>query len=82
MTPETAAPAPAPPVGGTNRTLMSTRSLALNEVHLDIRGSREVHIEGILDHDGLLELEEKLKALKMLIKKAPAAEDGEGGQPN
>ena len=48
---------------------MSNRRLVLNEPYLDIRGSQEVHIEGILDYDGLLDLEEKLKALKMLIKK-------------
>lgn len=66
-------PAAAPHQPGTRTTLMSNRTLTLNEPYLDIRGSREVHIEGILDYDGLLELEEKLKALKMLIKKSAAA---------
>lgn len=47
----------------------SQRDLIPNEVYLDIRGSREVHIEGILDYDGILELEEKLKAVKMLLKR-------------
>ena len=59
-------------------------TLTLNEPYLDIRGSREVHIEGILDYDGLLELEEKLKALKMLITKKPAAppsSEGDNAKP-
>lgn len=61
------------------RTIMSNRTLTLNEPYLDIRGSREVHIEGLLDYDGLIELEEKLKALKMLITKKPApSSSGQG----
>ena len=46
-----------------------SRALRPNEVYLDIRGSREVHVEGILDFNGILDLEEKIKALKMILKK-------------
>lgn len=45
------------------------RDIVPNEVYLDIRGSREVHVEGVLDYNGILDLEEKLKALKMILKK-------------
>jgi len=72
VTPSTATATPAAQLSG-GRTLMSNRTLVLNEPYLDIRGSREVHIEGILDYDGLIELEETLKALKMLIKKKASA---------
>ena len=48
---------------------MAGRDLQPNEVYLDIRGSREVHVEGLLDYNGILDLEEKLKALKMILKK-------------
>lgn len=81
MTPA-ATPAPAVSAGGL-RTLMSNRTLVPNEVYLDIRGSHEVHIEGILDYDGLIELEEKLKALKMLVKKkVSSGTDESGAQSN
>lgn len=57
----------------------SRRDIIPNEVYLDIRGSREVHVEGILDYNGILDLEEKLKALKMILKKpvrpSPQAKD-------
>ncbi|MDR2856437.1 MAG: hypothetical protein LBV50_01135 [Novosphingobium sp.] len=57
------------------------RDLVPNEVYLDIRGSREVHIEGILDFDGILDLEEKIKALKLIIKrKGPVERPDEGGE--
>ena len=81
----TTATAPAPLASATPavapRAFSHNRNLEPNEVYLDIRGSREVHIEGILDHDGLLELEEKLKALKLLIpkKKAEPTPQIEGG---
>jgi hypothetical protein len=47
----------------------SRRDIVPNEVYLDIRGSREVYVEGILDYNGILDLEEKLNALKMILKK-------------
>lgn len=65
-------PQPAPPPAGQGRTLISNRKLEHNEVYLDFRGSYEVHVEGILDLNGILDLEEKLKAVKMLLK-APIA---------
>lgn len=68
----TPTPTPSAPVAGQSRTLMSTRQLDHNEVYLDFRGSHEVHVEGILDLNGILDLEEKLKAVKMLLK-APFA---------
>ena len=51
----------------------ASRNLRPNEVYLDIRGSREVHVEGLLDYDGILDLEEKIKALKMILKQPPKA---------
>lgn len=56
-------------------------------MYLDFRGSYEVHVEGILDLAGVLELEEKLKAVKMLLKSPavvgkvvkPAADPEEDG---
>lgn len=51
----------------------SRRDLVPNEVYLNFRGSREVLVEGLLDYDGILELEEKIKAVKMLLKKPVAA---------
>jgi hypothetical protein len=59
---------------------VTTRKLVPNEVYLDIRGSRDVHIEGVLDYDGILDLEEKLKALKMIIKKKQATEANENDE--
>lgn len=56
-----------------------SRSLKPNEINMDIRGRHEVHIEGTLDYDGLLELEENLKALKLLIKPRPAGPTGAAG---
>jgi len=54
------------------------RDLVPNEVYLDIRGSREVLIEGLLDYNGILDLEEKLKALKMILKQpSPKIRDDE-----
>ena len=41
--------------------------LTLNEPNLDIRGGT-VRVEALLDFDGLSQLEEHLKALKMLLK--------------
>jgi hypothetical protein len=55
-------------MAGGGRTIMSTRKLDPNEIYLDFRGGHEVHVEGILDLNGVLELEEKLKAVKMLLK--------------
>ncbi len=45
-----------------------SRQLIPNEVYLEFRGSREVHVEGLLDYNGILELEEKIAAVKMLLK--------------
>ena len=59
--------------------LSSRRDIVPNEVYLDIRGSREVHVEGILDYDGILDLEEKLKALKMILKKPARPTIDHGG---
>lgn len=56
----------------------AARELLPNEVYLDIRGSREVHVEGILDYTGILDLEEKLKALKMILKKPETTTDTAG----
>lgn len=61
--------------------------LKLNEPNLSIRGGT-VRVEALLDLDGLSELEEQLKALKMLLKRrkppmAPAdAGSGGSGEPN
>lgn len=52
---------------GTQRRINS-RELALNEPYLDVRGTREVHIEGIFDRAGLDVLENTIAALKMLLK--------------
>lgn len=49
-------------------TPTASRTMVRNEIYLDFRGSREVHVEGLLDLNGILELEEKLKAVKMLLK--------------
>lgn len=51
------------------------RDLVPNEVYLDIRGSREVLVEGLLDYNGILDLEEKLKALKMILKQPASTLD-------
>lgn len=67
--PSTSAPTVAEAVGRGS----AARELIPNEVYLDIRGSREVHVEGILDYDGILDLEEKLKALKMILKRPRVA---------
>ncbi len=42
-------------------------ALKLNEPNLDIRGGT-VRVEALLDFEGLSQLEEHLKALKMLLK--------------
>ena len=78
MTPaiETPAIPIAPSKGG--RTLVSNRTLEPNEIYLDFRGSYEVHVEGILDLSGVIELEEKLKAVKMLLKARPVGADPTG----
>lgn len=57
-------------VGSTGRT-SEARDLVLNEVYLDFRGSREVLVVGLLDYDGILELEQKIQAVKMLLKPPP-----------
>jgi hypothetical protein len=60
----------------------SKRELIPNEVYLDIRGSREVHVEGVLDYEGILDLEDKLKALKMILKRPDRqTSDSTGEQP-
>jgi len=71
-------PQPANPSGGELRTLISNRKLDHNEVYLDFRGSFEVHVEGILDLNGILDLEEKLKAVKMLLKAPPKPSEATG----
>lgn len=38
----------------------------LNRINMNIQGDK-VHLEGLLDHQGILELEQKLKALKVLL---------------
>lgn len=48
----------------------------LNEISMNIRGGK-VLLEGLLDYNGVLELEEKIKALKLLLPR-PA----EGERPN
>jgi len=55
----------------------AARDLQPNEVYLDFQGSREVHVEGILDYNGILDLEDKLKAIKMILKKPVGAEKRE-----
>lgn len=61
--------------------------LKLNEPNLDIRGGT-VRVEALLDFEGLSQLEEHLKALKMLLKPRKAlvalADDGakESEEPN
>jgi len=72
-------PVPSQIVEAVGRT-SSHRDLVPNEVYLDIRGSREVHVEGILDYNGILELEEKIKAVKMLLK-PPAASPPQAPAP-
>lgn len=68
---DASAPTPnAPP----SRQQRDSRELSLNEPHLDIKGTREVRIEGIFDHAGLVELEGKLAALKMLLKPKVASD--------
>lgn len=57
----------------TVQNFQPAHELALNEIALNVRGGL-VHVEARLDYDGLLELEQKLTALKMLMqpsKKAP-----------
>ena len=58
---------------------LSGRDLIPNEVYLDFKGSREVHVEGMLDYNGILDLEEKIKAVKMILKKPskPANDTGD-----
>lgn len=81
------APAQTTPLPSVDATMRAgaSRQLIPNEVYLDIRGSREVHVEGILDYEGILDLEEKLKALKMILKKpveaAPSFESMLGDDP-
>ena len=56
----------------------ASRILVPNEVYLDFKGSREVHVEGLLDLNGIIELEEKIKAVKMLLKPPqPVSRDAE-----
>lgn len=68
--------------------LAAVDELTLNEPNLSIRGGT-VRVEALLDFDGLSQLEEHLKALKMLLKPRKAlvavVEDGTkeaGGEPS
>jgi hypothetical protein len=54
----------------------------VNAINMNIRGDK-VHLEGLLDYDGLLDLETKLAALKLLLPKPKAATvPPEEGAPN
>ncbi len=55
--------------------LSSKRELVLNQIYMNVKGNKEVHIEGILDYRGLLLLEKKLIALKMLLEPNESEED-------
>lgn len=54
-------------VAGAPSVRPSHDELTLNEPNLDIRGGT-VRVEALLDYEGLSQLEEHLKALKMLLK--------------
>ena len=47
----------------------------LNKIDMNIQGGTTVHINALLDHKGLLELEQKLIALKMLLTPTTEAND-------
>ena len=47
---------------------------ALNKINMNIQGDR-VHVDALLDHKGLVELEGKLQALKMLLTPIFSAND-------
>ena len=46
----------------------------LNKINMNIRGDK-VHLEGLLDHAGLLALEKKIVALKVLLHVTTEAND-------
>lgn len=62
-------------IAPTPEGLSSKRGLLLNQIHMNVKGNKEVHIEGILDYRGLLLLEKKLIALKMLLEPNESEED-------
>lgn len=67
-------PAPSRPLvashhaGTPARAFAASGAEALNEINMNIRGDK-VHLEGLLDYAGLLDLEKKLAALKILLPK-------------
>jgi hypothetical protein len=63
--------APAPPL--VSPLPPAPADLELNEPNITINGRRTVRIEALLDAEGLGQLEEQIKALKMLIKPVQAA---------
>lgn len=65
--------------GGSTRStpFKQGRELMLNEPYLDVRGTREVHIEGVFNREGLEALENTIVALKLLLKAQPPEEASE-----
>lgn len=60
---------------GPPNSAFTNQSLPLNQPNLSIQGDQTVRIEALLDYDGIVDLEHKIAALKMLIKrKTKAAE--------
>jgi len=72
-------PAPSRPITATPhagtppRAGAAMAAEALNEINMNIRGDK-VHLEGWLDYSGVLDLEAKIAALKLLLPKPKAGE--------
>jgi hypothetical protein len=76
MNQQSASPLPAAAAVSSFPAAFANSVPELNEISMNIRGGK-VHLEGLLDYSGVLELEEKLKALKLLLPR-----DSEGEKAN